>query len=74
MVRDVPGFIGYYVVDGGDGNFATITVCEDREGVEESTQRAAEFVRDRVAPLITSGPDVLIGDTIVSETAAGVQA
>jgi hypothetical protein len=72
VVKDLPGFIGYYVVDAGGGKFATITVCEEREDVEESTKRAAEWVGDRLSSLITSGPEVLMGDTVVSETAARV--
>jgi hypothetical protein len=69
IVREVPGFVGYYVVDAGDGRVASITVAEDEAGVEESTRRASSWVKDRLAELITGGPDVLAGDTVVSETA-----
>ena len=72
IVKDLPGFIGYYLVDAGEGKIASITVCEEREDVEESTKRAAEWVRDRLSSLITSGPEVLMGDNVVSETAARV--
>ena len=72
LVKDLPGFIGYYVVDAGDGRIASITVCDEREDVEESTKRATEWVRDRLSSLITSGPEVMMGDTVVSETAARV--
>jgi hypothetical protein len=72
IVKDLPGFIGYYLVDAGDGKIATITVCDEREDVEESTKRAAEWVRNRLSALITSGPEVIMGDTVVSETAARV--
>jgi hypothetical protein len=72
IVKDLPGFIGYYLVDAGDGKIASITVCDEREDVEESTKRAAEWVRDRLSALITSGPEVIMGDTVVSETAARV--
>ena len=72
IVKDLPGFIGYYIVDAGDGKIASITVCDEREDVEESRKRAAEWVRDRLSSLITSGPEVMMGDTVVSETAARV--
>jgi hypothetical protein len=72
LVKDLPGFIGYYVVDAGDGRIASITVCDEREDVEESTKRATEWVRDRLSSLITSGPEVIMGDTVVSETASRV--
>ena len=69
IIRDIPGFVGYYVVDAGDGKIASITVGQDRAAVEQSTARAADWVKERLASLITSGPDVLMGDTTVSETA-----
>jgi hypothetical protein len=65
MVRDVPGFIAYYIVDGGGGKLSSITICEDPEGVEESTARAAEWVGERIASLIESGPEILTGEIIV---------
>ena len=40
IVREVPGFSAYYIVDGGDGAFTTITVAEDKAGVEESVNKA----------------------------------
>jgi quinol monooxygenase YgiN len=73
-MRELSGFIGYYVVDQGDGKIASITVCEDRAAVEESTNAAADWVRERLSSLITSGPEVLMGDTTVAETAARVSA
>jgi hypothetical protein len=71
LVRDIPGFVGYYVVDGGDGRVASITVTQDQAGVDESAKRAASWVQERLAELITSGPDVVAGDTVVSEQAEG---
>ena len=69
MMRDLPGFIGYYIVDGGDGQMASITVCENESGVEESNRRAASWVQERLAELITDGPHVIAGDTVVSQQA-----
>ena len=68
IVREVPGFVAYHVVDGGDGTLSSITICEDREGVEESTTRAADWVRERLASLIESGPEIMIGEIIVDHS------
>ena len=72
IVREVPGFVGYYIVDAGDGTIASITVCTDRAGVDESTRRAADWVRDRLSELIESGPEIVAGETTVSLTPEGV--
>lgn len=65
MVRDVPGFVAYYVVDAGGGTISSITICEDRGGVEESTARAADWVSERIASLIESGPEIMTGEILV---------
>jgi hypothetical protein len=39
ILRGTPGFIAYYVVDGGDGKLASISAFEERAGAEESTRR-----------------------------------
>jgi hypothetical protein len=65
IVKEVPGFVGYYVVDGGDGTVTSVTVCEDEGGVEESTRRAGEWVQDNVPELVEGAPDVTSGEVLV---------
>ncbi len=38
QVKSVEGFVGYYVIDGGGGDLASVTVGETAEAVEESTR------------------------------------
>ncbi len=65
-VREVPGFVAYYVVDGGGGDVASITVCQDNAGVDESTRRASAWVNERASDLIAGGPDVMAGEVVAS--------
>ncbi|MEA2124305.1 MAG: hypothetical protein QOI80_1087 [Solirubrobacteraceae bacterium] len=63
LISGVPGFVSYAAVRDGDGG-VTITVCEDKDGADESSRRAAEFVKDNVdatpdPPAITEGETVL---------------
>ena len=60
LISGVPGFIGYYVIKTADGG-ATITVCQDRAGTEESTRVAADWVRQNV-PAASSPPEVAEGE------------
>jgi hypothetical protein len=69
IVESVPGFVAYYVVDAGDGMASSITICEDRTGVDESTSRAAEWVEENALEFIESGPAVVIG-AVTAEIAA----
>ena len=63
LLSGVPGFVNYVAVRTGDGG-VTVTVCEDNAGTDESSRRAAEWVKDNVSatanpPGITEGNTVL---------------
>ena len=63
LITGVPGFVNYAAVRSGDGG-VTVTVCEDKAGTDESSRRAAEFVKENVSatanpPAITEGDTVL---------------
>jgi hypothetical protein len=64
----VPGFVSYAAfraADGGAtvGGGATVTVCRDKPGTDESSQRAAAWVRENVSTAVT--PVVTEGDTVL---------
>ena len=63
LISGVPGFVSYAAFRSGDGG-ATVTVCEDKAGTDESSRRAAEWVKENVSgtadpPAITEGDTVL---------------
>jgi hypothetical protein len=66
IVRDVPGFSAYYVVDAGGGTLVTITLAADSVGAEASAQAAAGWIRDNkdIADLIDGAPDVTNGEIL----------
>ena len=64
-VKGVDGFVGYYVIDGGGGNVASVTVGETAQAVDESTQLAADWVRESAADLIEGAPEVTSGEVRV---------
>ena len=64
-IKGVDGFLGYYVIDGGDGSAASVTVAETAEAVEESTRLAREWVQENAADLIEGAPEVTDGEVRV---------
>jgi hypothetical protein len=63
LISGVPGFVSYAAFRSGDGGM-TVTVCQDKEGTDESSRRAAEWVKENVStpgspPEITEGSTVL---------------
>jgi hypothetical protein len=74
VVQTVPGFVAYYVVDHEDGTASSVTICEDRTGIAESTSRAAAWVEERVSDLITTGPVLVTGTVTAEATSLGIAA
>jgi hypothetical protein len=64
-VKTIEGFVGYYLIDGGDGTVTSITVCETEEAVELSNVQAGRWVVEKASHLIEGAPDVTAGDVRV---------
>ena len=63
LISGVRGFVSYAAVRSGDGGM-TVTVCQDKAGTDESSRRAAGWVKENVSaganpPVITEGNTVL---------------
>ena len=71
LIREVPGFVAYYWIDAGDGAMVSTSVFEDRTGAEESTKRAADFVRENLASLLPNPPQVAAGEVVASAALSG---
>jgi len=66
QVKEIEGFVGYYVIDGDDGTVASVTVGDTAQAVAESVRLAAAWVRDSVADIVEGEPDVTVGEVRVS--------
>jgi hypothetical protein len=63
LIGGVPGFVSYTAFRSGEGGI-TVTVCQDKDGTDESSRRAAEWVKENVSP--TANPPVITeGGTVV---------
>lgn len=63
-IRQMPGFVGYYVVNGGDGSLVSVSLFEDRAAADESTRLATAWVRERLAHLIKTAPVISTGEVV----------
>jgi hypothetical protein len=67
LISTVPGFRAYYAARTGGGDaVATVTVCDDKAGTDESTRRAGEWVRANVAGAAVAAPEVTEGETYIN--------
>jgi hypothetical protein len=67
IIREMPGFVAYYLVDAGDGVTVSTSVFEHKEAEEQSTFRAGEFVAEHLAPLMPNAPQVTAGEVAAYE-------
>jgi hypothetical protein len=63
LIGGVPGFVSYTALRSSDGGI-TVTVCEDKTGTDESSRRAAEWVRENISST-ANAPTINEGDTVV---------
>jgi hypothetical protein len=68
IIREIPGFVDYYLVDGGAGMMVLTSIFEDSSGEEESNWRAGEFVGQHLTPLLPNPPHITAGE-VVAHTA-----
>lgn len=66
IISSTPGFVAYQAVRSGD-TLVSVTVCQDKAGTDETTRRAAAWVRENLpadalkglTPEITEGEELL---------------
>jgi hypothetical protein len=61
IISGLPGFVAYYGVVAENNVLVTVSIFEDQAGEEESTRRAAEWVKQNVAEFVEGSPEVITG-------------
>ena len=60
-ISSIPGFIAYYLVKTTDG-IASVTVCENKTGCDESTKRAGNWLTKNLPNLKLGTPQTIAGE------------
>ena len=61
IISKAQGFVRYYWLDTGAGEGASFGVFKDKAGADESVRLAADFVRTKMAALLTQKPEIIEG-------------
>lgn len=64
LIRPVKGFVSYSLIQSADGG-ASVTVCEDKAGTEESMRIAREWIGKNAGDLGVGPPTVVEGSVIL---------
>ena len=67
-ISTVPGFVGYYGLDAGNGELVTISLFKDQTGTQESERVAEEWVRKNVSHLLQTPPEITTGEVGMHKT------
>jgi hypothetical protein len=66
LISGVNGFRAYYLLGNADGGTLTISVFDDQAGAEESSRVAGEWLRENLADMEISPPEIVGGETLLS--------
>ncbi|MGF6605647.1 restriction endonuclease Mrr [Paraburkholderia sp. WSM4175] len=64
LMRSVKGFVGYTLARSGDGGFS-VTVCQDKAGIDESVQKAKDWIAKNAGDTGATGPEVSEGSVLI---------
>lgn len=64
LLRSVKGFVGYTLARSGDGGFS-MTVCQDKAGVDESVQKAKDWIAKNAGDTGAAAPKVSEGTVLI---------
>jgi heme-degrading monooxygenase HmoA len=67
LMREMRGFRGYHLLDGGPDILVSITMFDNAEEALASSEAAAEWVRDNVLEFTKGMPEVTVGNALISE-------
>ncbi len=64
-LRDIPGFVAYYLVDVGNGLGISFSIFEDQAAAERSAAASREYIKENLASLFPNPPEVMDGAVVV---------
>ena len=67
MMRQMQGFRGYYLLDGGPDVLITISMFDSADAAFASNEKAADWVRNNVLEFTKGMPEVMIGNALIAE-------
>ena len=66
LLKELPGFDGYYLVDAGNGLFTSLGLFETREQGEASTKLVTEWIRDEKLDSVMPNEPKIVNGKIVA--------
>jgi hypothetical protein len=61
VLKPIKGFRAYYLIKTADG-ILSVTLCEDRAGVEESNRVASTWLKEKLPTYANRTPEITVGE------------
>jgi hypothetical protein len=71
LTQQIPGFVGYYVLNVGDRELITLSFCETKDGLAESNRCAAEYTFRNPLVFELGRPEVTEAEVLTFAEGAG---
>jgi len=69
QLRELPGFVGYYLIEAGNGVMSSLNLFETSEQADESTKVSAKWIADeRLNSVIPNTPKITSGKVVVAQS------
>jgi hypothetical protein len=65
LISEVPGFVSYYLIHDGSDT-VSITVAQDKAGVDESTVLAMNWLADHASEVQSAPPHITEGEVLIT--------
>ncbi len=69
ILKEIPGFHAYRIIDTGDYEIATMTAFETKEGADASIEKARAWVDANLASLVKERVSAISAEQVFSELA-----
>ena len=64
VMQTVKGLVSYTLARNEDGGYS-VTVCEDQAGIDESVQKAKDWIAKNTGDTGAGAPEISVGDALV---------
>ena len=65
IISEAPGFVSYYLIHDGSDT-VSVTVAQDKAGVDRSNEIAAGWLAEHAADVPSSNPQITEGEVLVT--------
>ena len=64
LISDMQGFVAYFALNAGQGEFGSVSIFEDQQSAEESNRAAEDWVNQNLSELLPTPPDFAAGEVV----------